>query len=137
MYPENYGTYITIKLTKQENIGNFSKFIQFQEKSDIKDFNFNSTHFKIELNGSKYSIGYKKIIAEGTSRNYAHLSRYGDQFQRSFHIKSGKYALGNDPNKVSDFTHINKVLRLDSKRNIIFLIKWNREGMKTLITINK
>lgn len=65
------------------------------------------------------------------------MSRYGDQYDRTFHIRSGKYALGNDPNKISDFTQINKVLKLESKKNIIILVKWNREGMKTLITINK
>lgn len=100
-------------------------------------FNFNSTHFKIELNNSKYSIGYKKIIAEGTNRQYSHLSRYGEQYQRQFNIRSGKYALGNDPNKISDLTQISKVLKLESKRNIIILVKWNREGMKTVIKINK
>lgn len=100
-------------------------------------FTYNSTHFKIELNGSRYSIGYKKIVAEATSRHYAHLSRYGDQYERSFSIRSGKYALGNDPNRVSDLTEINKVLILESKRNFIVLVRWNREGMKTLITVNK
>jgi hypothetical protein len=65
------------------------------------------------------------------------LSRYGDQYEKSFQIRSGKYALGNNPNKIEDFTQINKVLKLESKRNIIILVKWNREGMKTLITINK
>jgi len=83
-----------------------------KENANDKMFSFNDTHFKIELNNSKYSIGYKKIIAEGTNRNYAHLSRYGDQYQRQFHIRSGKYALGNDPNRISDLTQINKVLKL-------------------------
>jgi hypothetical protein len=100
-------------------------------------FTYNSTHFKIELHGVQYAIGYKKVIAESTNRYYAHLSRYGDQYERSFNIRSGKYALGNDPNKISDLTEINKVLKLESKRNYIFLVKWNREGMKTLITIKK
>lgn len=78
------------------------------------------------MQGKHYAIGYKKVIAEGTPRNYAHLSRYGDQYERGFHINSGKYALGNDPNKISDLTQINKVLKLESSRNFIILIKWNR-----------
>lgn len=98
---------------------------------------FNDTHLKLELHGKRYALGYKKIVAEGTNRQYDHLSRYGDQTPRSFHIRSGKYALGNNPNLISDFTQINKVLKLESKRNIIVLVKWNREGMKTLITIDK
>lgn len=63
-------------------------------------FNYNFSHFKIELNDRKYSIGYKKIIAQGTNRRYKHLSRYGDGYERSFNIRPGKYALGNNPNKI-------------------------------------
>lgn len=75
-------------------------------------YSYNNSHFKIELNGKKYSIGYKKIEAESTSRNYKHLSRYGDQVQRGFSIRSGKYALGNNPNKIIDLSSIEKVLLL-------------------------
>ena len=75
-------------------------------------FSHNQSHLKIYLNNKQYSIGYKKIIAEGTNRNYQHLSRYGDQNGRAFNIKSGKYALGNNPNKISDFSTIRNVFYL-------------------------
>lgn len=75
-------------------------------------FNNNASHFKITLNDRTYSIGYKRILAEATSRNYDHLSRYGDLGRRSFSIRSGKYALGNNPNKISELSQIRKVLKL-------------------------
>lgn len=75
-------------------------------------FSHNNTHLKIALNSKTYSIGYKRIIAEATGRSYDHLSRYGDQIHRSFSIRPGKYALGNNPNKISDLTQIRKVLKL-------------------------
>lgn len=63
MYPESYGSYVSIKLKKENNIGEFSKFVQLKENSNDQMFSFNSTHFTISLKGSKYSIGYKKIVA--------------------------------------------------------------------------
>lgn len=100
-------------------------------------FSHNKTHLKVTLNSKIYSIGYKKIIAESTGRMYDHLSRYGDQVNRNFNIRPGKYALGNNPNKISDLTQIKKVLKLESKKNIFLLILWKRESMKTFISISK
>lgn len=51
----------------------------------------------MKFNGKDYFIGYKKVDADPTSRNYDHLSRYGEKTPRFFTINSGKYALGNNP----------------------------------------
>jgi hypothetical protein len=76
------------------------------------EYPFNSTHFTINVQGKLYSIGYKRVTARATSRNYDHLSRYGTQYSRQFSIRPGKYALGNDPNQIIDFSHIKKVSKL-------------------------
>ena len=70
------------------------------------------THFTITSNDKQYSIGYKRLNGDPTPRQYDHLSRYGDQVGRSFNIKSGKYALGNNPKTEVDLTSIRNVLKL-------------------------
>ena len=60
-------------------------------------FSYNKAHFTIKEGGKSYSIGYKRLNGDPTPRRYDHLSRYGDQTPRSFTIRSGKYALGNNP----------------------------------------
>lgn len=99
------------------------------------DFSFNNTHFKISYAGGEYAIGYKKVEAKGTSRQYDHLSRYGNQVGRGFYIRPGKYALGNDPNTVQDLTSILSVSQLKTNKYTFFLIHWRRYQMKTLISI--
>jgi hypothetical protein len=90
------------------------------------EFSHNITHFNINHEGQFYSIGYKRIEAKPTSRFYDHLTRYGTQSPRSFSIRPGKYALGNDPNTVRDFSQIKKVSKLSSDRYTFFLIQWKR-----------
>ena len=63
-----------------------------------EQYQHTETHFNIIVDRKPYSIGYKRVEARATGRNYKHLSRYGQMFQRSFSIRPGKYALGNDPN---------------------------------------
>ena len=75
-------------------------------------FSYNKTHFTITSNDKQYSIGYKRLNGDPTPRQYDHLSRYGDQVGRSFNIKSGKYALGNNPKTEVDLTSIRNVLKL-------------------------
>ena len=75
-------------------------------------FSYNETHFTITLNNKQYSIGYKRLNGDPTPRNYKHLSRYGDQVARSFSIKSGKYALGNNPKTQVDLSSIRAVYKL-------------------------
>jgi hypothetical protein len=77
------------------------------------------------------------VEARATERNYDHLSRYGGQFRRGFTIRPGKYALGNDPNTVRDFSAISSISQLKSQRYTFFLIHWKRYQMKTLISIPK
>lgn len=72
-----------------------------------------------------------------TSRSYDHLSRYGDQVPRSFSIRSGKYALGNNVKTEVNLSNIRKVFKLQSDRFTKYLILWGREHMKTVITIPK
>ena len=57
---------------------------------------FNDTHFTLQYNSNKYSIGYKSLNGDSTPRRYKHLTRYGTESERTFNIRSGKYALGND-----------------------------------------
>ena len=52
------------------------------------------------------------MTAQGTNRNYDHLTRYGTKGGRGFHIRPGKYALGNVPNTARDFSQIKKVFTL-------------------------
>lgn len=66
----------------------------------------------MKVKGSPYSIGYKRVTARGTNRVYDHLSRFGTQGPRQFNIRPGKYALGNDPNDIKDFSFIKKVSKL-------------------------
>ena len=75
------------------------------------------------------------MTARGTPRHYDHLSRYGQQVSRSFNIRPGKYALGNDPSTVVDFSEIKKVSQLESARMVFFIIEWKRYQMKTFISI--
>jgi hypothetical protein len=56
---------------------------------------------------------------------------------RSFNIRPGKYALGNDPTDVHDFSSISFVSSLSSPRYTFFLVHWRRYGMRTLISIPK
>ena len=77
-----------------------------------EEYQFTSTHFNIIVHGKPYSIGYKRVEARPTSRHYDHLSRYGQQYARTFSIRPGKYALGNDPNDIRDFSEIKKVSSL-------------------------
>lgn len=122
-----------IKLKRVANRPKDANLIQ-KLKPD-ENFSYNSTHFTISLNSKKYSIGYKRLNGDATPRNYDHLSRYGDQFGRGFTIRSGKYALGNNPKTEVDLTTIRQVYKLQSDYLKKIIIKWNREQMKTIITI--
>lgn len=77
-------------------------------------FYYNDTHFKINYDNKEYGIGYKRVGARGTNRQYDHLTRYGTQGARGFNIRPGKYALGNDPNDVTDISTIQSVSTLHS-----------------------
>lgn len=88
-------TYTLIKLKRVPNRPKDANILQKLVPDET--FSYNKTHFTITLNDKKYSIGYKRLNGDPTPRNYDHLSRYGDQYGRSFTIKSGKYALGNNP----------------------------------------
>jgi len=103
--------------------------------SKNKEYTFNNSHFHIEVKGRRYSLGYKMIKAEATSREYLHINRYGGESGRSNNIQPGKYALGNNPNKISDWSTIQKVYTLSSMHYTFFMIKWKRNHMKTLISI--
>ncbi len=100
-------------------------------------FSSNKTHFKISIDGKEYSLGYKRVEAKGTPRQYDHLSRYGSQVPRQFNIRPGKYALGNDPRTARDFSSILKISTLESEHYSFFLIHWTRHHMKTKISIPK
>lgn len=132
LYPK-FSTYTAIKLLRvAKEILKINKLSHF---SSNDQFPFNNTHFKINYDGSQYAIGYKRVEAKATNRNYEHLSRYGGQFTRGFNIRPGKYALGNDPNTARDFSSISSVSQLKSDRYTFFLINWKRYHMKTLISI--
>lgn len=77
------------------------------------------------------------MTARGTPRRYDHLSRYGQLAGRSFNIRPGKYALGNDPSTAIDFSEIKRVSQLESQRMMFFVIEWKRYQMKTFISIPK
>ena len=103
--------FTTIRLKKVDSakgitINKLSKFIPSSEYQHTK------THFTISIDGKAYSIGYKRVGARPTPRHYDHLSRYGQQYSRSFTIRPGKYALGNDPNDIKDFSEIKRVSKL-------------------------
>ncbi len=82
-----------------------------------------------------YEIGYKRVNARPTPRSYSHLSRYGTRSPKNVQIHSGKYALGNDPNSISDFSQIKKIYSLASKNEQFYIIQWKRDKMKTIIRI--
>lgn len=63
------------------------------------------------------------------------MARDGRQVPRSFSIRPGKYALGNDPSTVTDFSEIGKVSQLVSDRYRFILIHWKRYKMTSLISI--
>lgn len=134
LYPQ-FSTYTAIKLQQatKESV-RINKLAPFQPDDQ---FSSNSSHFKIKYAGSDYALGYKWVEAKATNRNYEHLSRYGGQFMRGFSIRPGKYALGNDPNTVRDFSAISSISQLKSQRYTFFLIHWKRYQMKTLISIPK
>ena len=88
-------TYSIIKLKRVENRPKDANILQKLKPDET--FSYNKTHFTITYNGKEYSIGYKRLDGDPTPRRYDHLSRYGDQVHRSFTIRSGKYALGNNP----------------------------------------
>lgn len=98
-------------------------------------FRHNTTHLIINHEGNDYALGYKKVKAGPTARNYDHLSRYGDQHRRSFSIRPGKYALGNDPNQIKDFTSIKSITWLKSIHYTFLLVHWKRYHMTTLVSI--
>ena len=98
-------------------------------------FNHNKTHLHIKHDGKDYFIGYKRVTAKPTQRNYAHLSRYGTQQTRGFQIRPGKYALGNDLNTAKDFTQVKGISWLKTERYTFLLVSWKRHMMKTLVSI--
>ena len=51
-------------------------------------------------------------------------------------IKSGKYALGNNPNKIQILSDIKQSSLVESPTLSILVVSWNRSGMKTVITFN-
>lgn len=96
---------------------------------------YNSTHMLITINNKEYSIGYRRLNGDATPRRYDHLSRYGEQGPRSFNIRSGKYALGNDPKTEVTLSEIQAVYKLESDYVKKIIIRWKREQMKTIISI--
>ena len=90
-------TYLPIRLKKVQYPQNVH-YLTDLEKDSNEMFSYNSTHIEIKTKqGTTFKIGYKTLEANPTPRNYAHLTRYGTQSERSFSINSGKYALGNNP----------------------------------------
>lgn len=51
-------------------------------------------------------------------------------------IKSGKYALGNNPNKIQILSDIKQASFVETPTLSILVVNWNRQGMKTVITFN-
>jgi len=128
-------TFTKIRLKKVEkNAAELNKMKVFVPNDNYR---YTETHFVISLNGKSYEFGYKRVTAKGTPRNYQHLSRYGTGYIRGFNIRPGKYALGNDPNQIQDFSSIKSVAQLESKKMLFFLVEWKRYNMKTLISISK
>lgn len=87
---------------------------------------YNKTHVILDHKGNKYSIGYKRLNGDPTSRSYEHLSRYGDQFKRSFTIRSGKYALGSNIKTEVNLSKIRKVFILQTDYIVKYIIHWAR-----------
>lgn len=132
LYP-SLATYSSIRLTKQDTPPTTSNSLQPFTPSE--EYSHTDTHFRIKHSGREYLLGYKRVKAGSTDRHYEHLSRYGGRQERSFSIRPGKYALGNDPNDIKDFSSILRVSSLQSQRYRFFLIHWHRYGMKTIISI--
>lgn len=80
----------------------------------------------MKFNNREYFIGYKKVDADPTSRNYDHLSRYGEKTPRIFTINSGKYALGNNPSTEQNLSKIRRVLKLSNSKLSKYVIVWER-----------
>ena len=80
--------------------------------SEDKEIKYNATHFTLLQGSNEYSVGYKKLDGNPTSRNYAHLSRFGEQKKRGFNIRSGRYALGNNIATEASMSKIRKIMRL-------------------------
>ena len=96
-------TFTSIRLKRIDDASE-AKVNRLTQFVPSEDYQASNSHFSISLNGKSYSIGYKKVGARGTPRYYEHLSRYGQQYARTFNIRPGKYALGNDPNDIKDFS---------------------------------
>lgn len=137
LYP-SLTTYSLVKLKKAEKFGK-DPYLMRALDIDESDagFGFNSTHVKINRNGKEYAIGYKRLNGDATQRTYSHLSRYGDQVQRGFSVRSGKYALGSNEKTEVSLSRIRKVYRLESDLVRKYVVTWTRDQMKTLITIPK
>lgn len=98
---------------------------------------YNDTTLILDINGRKYTIAYKRVVAEPTPRNYDHLNAMGNKSPRSFTIRSGKYALGNNPNKIYDFSRIDTVSVVETPTRFLYLVEWGRAGMRTLLSVEK
>lgn len=133
LYPR-LSTFSFIKLTKSKTVPVTYTLQPLQNHSLLST---NKTHITLKINHKEYRISYKRVVAESTPRNYAHLSRYGSSVQRSFSINSGKYALGNNPNKIHEWSSVKDVSVVNTPSLSIFLVEWNRPGFRTVLTVNK
>ena len=123
LYP-NLATYSLIKL-KKVSFRPKDAFL-LRKIANESEFSYNATHMTISLSQKQYNIGYKRLNGDPTSRSYKHLSRFGDQTPRTFSIRSGKYALGNNLKTQDNLSEIKKVLKLESDLLIKYVILWNR-----------
>jgi hypothetical protein len=101
IYKDLY-TFSAIRLKQNNNWT--GKVNRLQVFTPNNEYSYNNTHFIVNYEGQHYALGFKRVVARATNRNYDHLSRYGGQYSRSFSIRPGKYALGNDPNQIRDFS---------------------------------
>lgn len=71
IYAELY-TFNSITLKKVDSPNNVHMLSRFSSSSFLT---INPASVAIAIEGKTYEVSYKRVIAEGTTRNYAHLNR--------------------------------------------------------------
>ena len=127
-------TYTTLVFHRELNKPKTFTLEELPASSMLK---YNNTHLTLSVSNKEYQISYKKVIAEPTPRNFEHVNAQGTKSNRAVTINSGKYAMGNNPNKISEWSSVKEVSVVNTDKLIIFVVEWNRAGMLTVLTLQK
>lgn len=126
-------TYTSLLFMKQDSAPTKTFTLQALPESGSA-LRHNNTHLTLVVSNKEYHVSYKKVVAEPTQRSFEHVNAQGGRSIRAPTINSGKYAMGNNPNKIEEWSSVKDVSVITTDRLTVYVVEWGRAGMLTVLT---